>query len=111
MLTLLLHVLLALNKHSAGTDSRIVYLRSLLGLPERHQQTNHLIGRVKLPALLTGAVRKILNQAFVGGSEEIGKFEVLIDQLRRAAIEMVNEIDPSLVGSGRFSLLDVEIDA
>ena len=58
ILTLLLDILVALNKKAAGADSGIVDFIARTRLHELYQKADHLAGGIELTAFFTGAVGK-----------------------------------------------------
>ena len=101
---------MALNKKAAGADGGVIDFIAGMRLHELHEQTDDFAGGVEFTALLPGAVGKILDQIFVGGSKQIGKFEVIIDQNELRLIEVVEEVFPLLIGDFGLPFDGVEID-
>ena len=107
---LFLDVLVALDQHAARADGRVVDLIARRGLHELHQQADDFAGRVELAALLAGAVGEILDQVFVGGAEQVGELEVVVDQHELRLVEVVEQVLPLLVGDLGLALDGVEVD-
>ena len=62
----------------------------------RHQQLHHAPRRIELAGLLAGGVGELADQVFVGGAEEVGKLEVLVEQA--VLVEVADETSKTLVG-------------
>jgi hypothetical protein len=101
---------MALDQEAAGADCWIVDGVSGLRLDQLNQEPNHFGGSVELSALLAGAVGKILDEVFVGCSEQIGELEVVVDQYEVGLVEVVEEVLPLLVGDFGLPLDGVEVD-
>ena len=101
---------MGLNQKAAGTRGRVVYLVSFCGLGQLDQQTHHLRRGIELAALLAGAVRKILNQVFIGRPEQVGKLEIIVDQNEARLVKMIEQVLPLLVRYLGLALDRVEID-
>src|SRR5437899_765867 len=100
---------MTLDEEAAGPDRGVVNLLARTRFDKLHQKAHHLAGRVKLAALLAGAVGKILNQVFVCGAKQIGKLEVVVYKDKLRLIEMVEQILPFLVWDFGFSFDRIEI--
>ena len=66
------------------------------------------LGRVELARLLAGGVGELADQVLVRGAEEIGKFEVLIEQA--VLVEVADQTAKPLVRDLRLANLAGEID-
>ena len=110
VLALLLHILVALDQEAAGADGGVVDLLPGARLHELHEQADDFAGRVELAALLAGAVGEVLDQVFVGGAEQVGELEVVVDQHELRLVEVVEQVLPFLVGDLGLALDRVEVD-
>ena len=66
-------------------------------------------GRVELAALLPGAVGEVLDEVFVGGSQQVRELEVVVAQ--RDVVEVLDELDQRAVIQGPLADPAVEVDA
>ena len=100
----------ALDEKAARADGRVVDLVTGLGLGELDQQPDDLGGCVELATLLAGAVGEELDQVLVGGTEQVGELEVVVDQHELRLVEVVEKILPLLVRDLGLALDGVEVD-
>ena len=99
VLTLFLNILMALDQEAARADGRVVNFVARLRLHDLHQQADDFAGRVELAAFLARAVGEILDQVFVGSTEQVGELEVVVHQTELGLIEVVEQVLPLLVGN------------
>ena len=84
-----------IDEKTSGADGRIADLRILRGLEDSSHQFDDRSRRIELAALLTGIFRKILQQIFVRGTEQIGELEILVSQ--GDSIELVDETRQNII--------------
>ncbi len=101
----LLDILAADDQHAAGTASGIVDTHSRSGIQHADHRTDHIPGRIKVPALLAGRFREHVDEEFAGGPEQVGKPEVLV--AKAVAIEMAHQFLARLVRNNAFVALDL----
>ena len=110
VLALLFHVLVGLNEEAAGADRRVVDGVAGLRLGELDEQADDLARGIELTALLAGAVGEELDEVLVGGAEQVGELEVVVDEDEPGLAEMVEQVFPLLVWNLRLALHRVEVD-
>ena len=110
VLALLFHVLVCLNEEAAGADRRVVDGVARLRLSELDEQADDLAWSIELTALLAGAVGEELDEVFVGGAEQVGELEVVVDEDEPGLAEVVEQVFPLLVRDLGPALHRVEVD-
>ena len=110
VLALLFHVLVGLNEEAAGADRRVVDDVAGLRLGELDEQADDLARGIELPALLAGTVGEELDEVLVGGAEQVGELEVVVDEDEPGLAEVVEQIFPLLVRDLGPALHRVEVD-
>ena len=84
------------NQHAAGSRARVVDLVALLRIGDAYHHSDHGSRGVELSPLLASRVGELADQVLVGGPQEIGKLEVVVEQSVLA--EVVNQPQELLVG-------------
>ena len=67
------------------------------GSGELDEQAHDLAGGIELATLLAGAVGEELDEVFVGGAEQVGELEVVVDEDKPGLAEVVEQVFPLLV--------------
>ena len=67
-------------------------------------------GGIELTALLAGAVSEELDEVLVGGAEQVGELEVVVDEDEPGLAEVVEQVFPLLVRDLGLALHRVEVD-
>ena len=105
----LLHVLLRLDQHAARPAGRIVDRHAFLRLDQLDHEPDDLGRRVELATLLPGTVGEVLDEVFVGGTQQVGELEVIVAQ--RDVVEVLDELDQGAVIQRPLADLAIEVDA
>jgi len=98
---ILSQIVACLNEHSARTNGWIVDAHPFLRIADFNAYTYNFSRRVEFACLLTGGIRKVFEQPFVGSAKQIGKFEVFI--LKRNFFKVLNEVGESVVIQGALA--------
>ena len=91
---------------TVGVVNRVASLR----LGELDEQANDLARRIELATFLTGAIGEVLDEVFVGGAEQVGELEVVVDEDESGLAEVVEQVFPLLVRDLGLALYRVEVD-
>ena len=75
-----LHVLLRLDEHTARTGRGIVDAHAFLRFNHLHHQTDDFGRRIELTSLFARTVGEVIDQVFVGHTEQIGELEVVVGE-------------------------------
>ena len=110
VLALLFHVLVGLNEEPAGADRRVVDGVAGLRLGELDEQADDLARGIELTALLAGAVGEELDEVLIGGAEQVGELEIVVDEDEPGLAEVVEQVFPLLVRDLGLALHRVEVD-
>ncbi len=109
VLALFFHVLMRLNQKAAGADRGVVHCLPGGGLGNLHQQAYYLGGGVELAAFLAGAVGEILDEVFIGCTQQVRELESVVDE-RPEGVEVVEQVLPLLIADLGLALDLVEVD-
>ena len=106
--TVLAQVVAHLDQHAAGAHGRVVDAHALLRVADLHAHAHHFGRGVELAGLLAGGVGEVFDQVLVGGAQQVGELEVLV--LQRDLVEVLDEVDQSVVIQRALADLAVEVD-
>jgi hypothetical protein len=101
-------VVACLDQHAARPGGRVVDRHAGLRVDDLDHGADDLGRGVELAGLLAGAVGEILDQVFVGGTEQVRELEVLV--LERDLLEGLDEVDQRFVVERALADLPVEVD-
>ncbi len=102
-------VVASLDEHAARAAGGVVDAHSWLRFDDLDQRPHDICWGVELACLLARGVGEILDQVFVGRSEQVWELEILIAE--RDLLEVLDEVGQGIVVESALTDLAVEIDA
>ena len=101
-------VVARLNQHAARPYRGVVHAHVFFGVADFDADAHDFGWGVKLACLLACRIGKVFDQPFIGGTEQIREFEIIIPQ--RDLLEVLDEVDQRVVIQRVLADLAVEVD-
>ena len=101
-------VIARLDQHAARPYRGVVHAHVFFGVADFDADAHDFGWGVKLASLLACRIGKVLDQPFIGGTEQVRKLKVFISQ--RDLFEVLDEINQSVVIQRVLADLVVEVD-